>query len=382
MRRRRFLAALSGTVGSGWCVLSDTQADAAASTTTGDAVGWDGSDGVGGSDRDVVAQRTADRTLALSPSSYVTDDRGTVELQFAAPATADGPAVLRATLTNANDFENTFRLGETPPFDRTPQAKPETTADRLPVFLAPTANHDLCETPPAYGRADDGRWLLAREDDWLPETVTLGPGETVRGEYVLLGHPESRKPPLGRYEIAPEFALGLTAWRTTKQGPRGRSAFEGTEPPSLPVEEERPVNWYHDADRESAVYLEPSAEYVSLPAELEFTFHNHSRRPRSCEFYRLYRWEGDGWRLLDRGYPVQACYGRSPGERTTFRLRAFPGKVLEGDGGLRSRSMRLDPGRYAFAVGYDEVYAALFELVGQMCGIPLAERGQSRSRFL
>ncbi|WP_137286469.1 hypothetical protein [Halorussus salinisoli] len=393
MRRRRFIAALSATVCSGCSALTDqrrssvtdsrtttstptdtataksstesatepTAADPDSETTPADVSdGWP-------PDRRVVAQRTVDRTLALSPAGHTTADHGRVELGFAAPATPDRPALLRATLTNLNDFENTFRLDETPPFDSTPDASPDTTANRLPVFLAPTENHDLREVVPAYERGDDGRWLLTDEDDWLPETVTLGPDETVRSEYRLVQHPDSEDPPLGRYEIGPEFALGLTAWPTTGPGPDNSSAFAGATPPSLPVE--RPVNWYHDAGPETPVYLEPSAESVTLPAEIEFTLHNHSRRSLSCEFFHLYRLEDGVWESLRHGYAVQACYGRAPGDRTTFRLRAFPGKIVYGDGGMRSHSMQLDPGRYAFAVGYDVVYAAYFDLGESECSV-------------
>lgn len=402
MRRRYFLAALGATVGAGCGARPDSQSsettppttranralDATAtdarttdgtrttaddarttdsdSPTTEDDARTTGSGDPSKRGRHVVDQQTTGRTLALSPAGHTTADHGRVELRFGAPATADGPAVLRATLTNLNDFANTFRLHDTPAFGIRSHAMPDTTTNRLPVFLAPTGNHDLRTTAPEFERTDDGRWVLERKEKWLPRTVTLAPDETVHGEYYVLGHPDSRKPPLGRYEIGADFALGLTAWRSSRSGPDGHSTFAGETVLSLPVE--APVHWYHEADSATQVYLQPSTERTTLPAKVDFVLHNHSRATLGCESFAIYRQEADGWRRLTWGYAVQACYSTPPGDRKTFRLRAFPGKVIPGgDHGMRGRSMQLDPGRYAFVVRYDEAYAALFEFTGTAC---------------
>ncbi len=378
MRRRHLLAALAGTVSAGCAGLLAGPGSAAvapppndrtlpSTTATPSSVGTDATAGDGWlPDRSVVDLRTVGRTLALAPSGYATDDRGRVELGFAAPATDDHPTVVRATLTNLNDFENTFRLHETPPFDPTAEIPPRTYGGRLGLFLVPTENHPLRRTEPDYARTADGRWLLADGDDLLPETVTLGPGETVRSEYHLVGHPDDQGPPRGRYEIAPEFALGLTAWQSDAPGPAGDSRFAGADVPALPVD--GPVAWFHDAGPETPVYVEPATERAGLPATLGFVLHNHSRTALECESFAVYREDDDGWRELASGYAHNACVNHPSGDRTAFWLRAFAGDVSERLPGNRALTdVSVSPGRFAFTLTYDETYASLFELGGAGC---------------
>ncbi|MFB6176373.1 MAG: hypothetical protein ABEI99_04385, partial [Halobaculum sp.] len=152
----------------------------------------------------LVALDTADRTYVIDPVEYRTSDGGTVRLRFTATATADHPARVEATLT--------FRLESTPPFGRLVSDSPHPMGDsddertyRSSLVFAPTAAHELVEDPPEVERASDGFWRLANvRAPSFPERVRLGPGESVRGEYALVGRSGGvgRGRPPGVYEFA------------------------------------------------------------------------------------------------------------------------------------------------------------------------------------
>ena len=173
MRRRRVLAGLStGLVGLSGCNSresadpsgTDRGRDDRSRTPTATPEGTDEGAELELGAASVVDLETADRTYALSPPTYRSDDGARVSVRFASTATADGPATVTATLTDGNPFENTFELEWTPPFGRRTSDLPHPMGDRfgdtgsyrVGLAFAPTANHDLVDDPPAVERAADG----------------------------------------------------------------------------------------------------------------------------------------------------------------------------------------------------------------------------------
>lgn len=325
---------------------------------------------------DVVDLDTGPRTLALAPTHYRSDDGAAVTVEFAGTATADRPATVRATLTNASDYANTFRLDETPPFAEVADAR---LRDRRELgyestwYLVPTADHDLVDDSPDYERGPAGYWrLVGNPAPHLPRTHRLDAGESVAGEWLLLGHGEGSGRPTGRYEFRGhgDASLVVTAWETGAPGPSEQSRFAGATPPSLSDdagEDATAPHWFHDATAETQVYLEPSAERARTPAKIEFTFHNYGREaatgnPYDWTLYKLV--DGEWFRLAP--WAIPAPMGSvPPGGTEEWTLLAFSdeGVAVEGATVLDY----LGGGRYAFEVGMsgdDRNHAALFELIG------------------
>ena len=245
MRRRTVLASLTAGIGSlagcnttlGVERESPTTTPTESPTPTSDDPDEDEEWELGAAS--IVDLTTANRTYALAPLSYHSDDGAHIRTRFSTTATPEGPATVEATLTNENPFENTFRLELTPPFGQLvsdiPRSMGERSGDstyRVTLVFAPTANHDLVENPPDVQRADDGYWRLAADrTPELPERVRLAADETIHGEYALVGRAEGtgRGRPPGVYEFsrAGERPLRDTVWPTGSPGPATDSRFTG-----------------------------------------------------------------------------------------------------------------------------------------------------------
>jgi hypothetical protein len=345
-------------------------------TTETDDEGGDGEEREWPPSASIVDLQTGPRTLALAPLQYRSNDGAEVTVEFAATATADRPATVRATLTNANDYENTFRLNETPPFNEVPSARLRDRSDltyESTWYLVPTANHDLVEDDPDFGRGPEGYWrLVGNPGPEPPRTVRLNPDETVEGEYVLLGHAEGSGRPTGSYEFRgyDDTDLTITAWETGAPGPKDASRFEGASPPSLSPESDDSggTKWYHDAGPETPVYLEPSTERARTPAKIDFTFRNFAREPAKGNPYHwvLYKFhDGEWFHVAPWGWPAPMGSVR-PGGTEDWTLYAFGEDGVRVEGG--STVGFLGGGRYAFEVGMSlgkNSHAATFELVGE-----------------
>lgn len=324
----------------------------------------------------VVDLATGDRTLALAPPEVRAPDGAGVELVFEASATADHPARVTATLTNGNDWENTFRLREVPgfhdvnytrlPYDGRPGDR-ETT-----LYLAPTSNHDLVDAEPSFERGPEGFWRETGERDAvpkLPSTVRLDPGESVTGEYVLLGHEDRRGFPTGTYEFGHgDASFRIAAWRSSAPGPGDDSRFSGRIVRPLP--DAGSMAWYHTADETTPAYLQPSSERVEAPGRVAFTLVNHTREKLGGNPYRwgLYKLvDGEWFKIAPWMVPVPFS-AVSPGGEFEYVLRTFHRDAVSCDGhddGLARSVGHLGGGTYAFSAGFsrdNETHAALFEL--------------------
>lgn len=322
----------------------------------------------------IVDLETIPRTYALPWVSYREDERH-VTIEFLATATPEHPATVRATLQNVADYESTFRLEGVPPFGdatSTPPREPGSSHGdgqnvafredqdytyRESLVLAPTADHGLVDDPPAVERDEDGLWRAADVTRWLPETVRLGPGESVEGTYRLVGHPDGagRGRPTGVYEFTrPDSrALRVAVWHTDRPGPRRESRFAGHWVPSLPVEGS--VAWFHEADAETPSYVEPDVERTGLPAAVSFTFVNHSREVAECGDWNFYKLADGEWFHLGPVWYAGFCRSLRPGGAARAILRAFPGEGLECGECNCDQSLtfeHLGGGRYAMVTGY------------------------------
>lgn len=392
MRRRRLLAALAALPVAG-CSRSDADAGSTgtaepltrtASTDSEPETTETAGPGDAGRDPDafpedppdwsqVTVAETTPRTYALSSQHYRTQDGAAVRFGFVATATPDHPARLVFLLRNASDVGNTFRLDETPPFGRGGSigrgprgSDDESLRDagyRTDLVLAPTADHDVVRRVPDYELADDGTWRLAapKREVWLPERLRLGPGEWIRGEYVLLGRPEGTRygRPTGRYDFSwRDGGFGLTVWDAESPGPEGESRFAGASVPPL----RESVGWFHEADAATTTYVRPSAERISLPGRVDFEFVNHSRGRVECGHWNLYKLHDGEWFHVAPRIHTSDCRVLPPGATKSFPLRAFHGAAVPcDDEGLDAG--HLGGGRYAMVAGYGDETDATAALV-------------------
>ncbi|WP_435125572.1 hypothetical protein [Halobaculum sp. D14] len=369
MRRRTVLALLGSTASAGCSTLGSPPTDTADATRTRPARSTDETptpaDGGDVSplepekDWSLVAFQTLPVTVALPETRSRTRDDGSVAMQFARTATADGPALLRGTFTNRNDAANTFDLHALPLFQSVPSAWPggrprsERYTYRDELVLAPTADHDLATATPAVALADDGRWRLDDPVDgpWFPEQARLGPGESVRIEYALVGRGEGSGFPRARYRFDGhgDRTVDVAVWSTDHPGPTGDSRFAGASPPALP--EATRMAWYHGADAATTSFLRPESERVELPASVDYTLVNHgrSRLAGNPYFWRLWKLVDGRWfHVAPRGWPVPLSFV-PPGGTETWTLAAFDEHAI--DTGASSTVGFLGGGRYAFEVG-------------------------------
>jgi hypothetical protein len=376
MRRRTVLASFTAGIGSlagcnttlGVERESPTTSPTESPTPTADDPDEDEEWEIGAAS--IIDLTTANRTYALAPLSYDSDDGAHIRARFSSTATPEGPATVEATLTNENPFENTFRLEWTPPFGRlfsdVPRPMGERCGDstyRVELIFAPTANHDLVENPTDIQRADDGYWRLAAgTTPYLPERVRLAPDETIHGEYALVGHAEGtgRGRPPGVYEFsrAGERPLRVTVWPTDSPGPATDSQLTGVSVPDLPGDSD--TAWFHDTDASVPTFVRPSVERTDLPAGIEFTFINRSRQSTGCGHWNFYKLQDAEWFHLGPFVHTSDCRNVSPGGTKTWTLRAAAGGMAP----CQAQSYPfLGGGRYATIAGYGHATAQSGALV-------------------
>lgn len=344
----------------------------------------------------IIDLETAPRTYALSSPHYYSSDEAAITAEFTATATEDHPAILTATLENANDFSNTFRIEWTPPFgdlvSRIPHSFGTKRASldatyRVGLVFAPTANHDLVDDPPQVARASDGYWrLTGGVNPWLPDRVRLDPGETIHGEYAVVGRAEGvgKGRPTGVYQFrgADDADLRIAVWETDTPGPTQQSRFAGASLPSL--SSDLTTAWYHEAGPSTTTYVQPSREQGSLPEQVQFTFINKSRQETSCGHWNLYKLVDDQWFHIAPYVHNASCRVLPPGRADTWVLNAYPEEALPaiGYGGSAGDTIGyLGAGRYAAVVGFGrhaDQSAALVELRGDAVSITPTEDVTSR----
>jgi len=331
----------------------------------------------------IVDLETVDRTYALSPIRYRTEGGAEVRMRFDATATAEGPARLVSSLQNTGNYPEQFDLDWLPPFGRPSSEPPREHHERLmggghrdegSLVLAPTANHDLVDDPPAVERDDDGLWRLVDDiDRWLPERLTLDAGEAVRGEYAVVGHPDGSGRPTGVYEYRRGFDdedPRITVWETDAPGPDEESRFAGESVPSLAGDEGGDdaggTAWFHEADESTAAYLRPGTEKTDLPAGITFQFVNHTRESLGCGHWYVYKRHDGEWFDLGPYVRTAECRMVPPAGTKSWTLHAY-----NGGGDLPPEDGRAYPflggGRYAVSVGYGDESsssAAMVELTG------------------
>jgi hypothetical protein len=316
---------------------------------------------------DLVDLETAPRTYALSPTQY-RDDGVVVTVEFVSTATGESPATVRATLKNQNDYRDTVPLDWTPPFGRHFSTHPREPGSRArhgddytyraALVFAPAASNSLVESPPGVEQDADGLWRAADTDDWTPEPVELGPGESVSADYHLVGHPDGagKGRPTGVYEFTRDWDSSLTVavWDTERPGPDGDSRFAGASLPSLPGDSS--TGWYHEADPATPSYVEPSTELTDLPAAVSFTFLNHGREGARCGHWGFYKLVDGEWYDLGPRVHTADCRIVHPGGTKRVTMRAFHREGLDGGrcrcGGRGFTFDHLGGGRYAAVAGY------------------------------
>ncbi|MCU4802746.1 hypothetical protein OB920_20500 [Halobacteria archaeon HArc-gm2] len=386
MRRRALLAAAGASLGAGCTALVPGDAEQSTVTGTDDPGNDTATDeptttpdderDVPPTDaRQVVELETGPRTLAVvgtgrdgGPVVHHGPDDGGLRVGFVEAATADGPAVLEATLLNTADWENTFRLREFPPFGDISHTRlrrrgferrfeePVPDDAEAGLYLAPTANHDLVDDVVEPRRGPEGYWQTPDVPPELPTTVTLDPGEYVTGEYYVLGHWDRAGFPTGTYAFGGrESGLVLSAWDATASGPTGEAQVSA----SLPSLYDDDTAWFHEADASTRVYLEPTRERVTAPGRLSLrlvnrTHHSIGGNPYEWGLYKLA--EGSWHRIAPWMMPMPAS-SVSPGDAYGYTLALFHGDGFEVDDQAAdlARSVgRLGGGRYAVAGGFSE----------------------------
>jgi hypothetical protein len=340
----------------------------------------------------VVDLEAIDRTYALSPKRYRTEDGAEVRMRFDATATADHPARIVASIQNTEKFRETIEFDWLPPFGRSSSEPPRNHGEPLmgggltsegSLVLAPTGNHDLVDDPPAVERDADGHWRLAGDiDRWLPETLTLAPGEAVRGEYAVVGHPDGTGRPTGVYEFLRGIGgedVSITVWETSAPGPSEESRFAGESVPAIDGDGEAGAGWYHTADESAGAYLRPETERAELPAGITFQFVNHTREELGCGHWYVYKLHEGEWYDLGPYVRTAECRMVPPAGTKSWTLHAY-----RGGGSLPPENGRAYPflggGRYAVSVGYGDESSsstAMVELVGDPIEIVPADSVES-----
>ena len=282
------------------------------------------------------------------------------------PSTEDRPAVLRTVAFNDGGKKTELSLNFPPPHDGVGESD-----DGDVLYAVPTEDHDLTDGGQDLSRDTDGTWHLAEEpepEDWLPETVELGPGEGYVGEYALVTENGEFHEDVYWFDgVGERTGLSVSAWPTDTPGPTGVSRFEGREVPDVEVAgSEFDTLWYHETDEKAETYLEPSDELVEPPATVTFRLVNRSDEP--------VRNRGIGWRLykLVEGDFVEVAFPRvrgqasrqiPPGRHHTSEVRLSHGSTDERNDTVSVG--QLGGGVYAYTDGFgtgDGLPAALIEL--------------------
>lgn len=322
--------------------------------------------GLGGATTAVL--ETGDRTLSALGGDPHLSSGVRVQSWLSATATPEHPAIVTVTLKNPTQYATNLQTHEVGQVSETPFAAPDRNHSRnAGLYLVPTEDHEFARTVPEIGR-DDGFWYLdERPGDWHPTDLQLDPGEVAVAKLAVVTHVDykGRLPP-GRYRFGHgERPFTLVAWQTSQPGPTERSRFENTTPPKF---EEMDPAWYHDADPETPIYLQPSTERAATPAEIEFTLHNYTTDPLTGN---RYDWslqkqvEGEWFHIAPWVIPVPLT-PVPPGGTESWTLHAFNENSVPCEDAIDMGF--LGGGRYAFQVNLHPkggaTRAALFDLVG------------------
>lgn len=380
MRRRALLATAAGTVGLAGC--------ASLSTTDG-GNGTDGPNGTDGGlggdpqlpeppdgDASVIDLETIDRTCALSPKSFRTDDDAGIALWFDRTATEDAPARLTGWLVNQNDYENTFDLDWIPAVGTVHSQPPDGYNYENVLHLAPTENNEIATSVPGVTRNEEGVWNAPDGGSWIEPTVRLDPGEHVTLEYVLVGSQDMSGRPTGTYEFAGLHEhVQIALWETDAPGPDDDSRFDGQTVPS--VEEETSIQWFHEADESTAVTLRPETELIELDGAVDFDLVFNARVSSGCGHWNFFKFvDGEWFHVAPNGHN-DSCRMIVPGQEEEWTLRAFNGTTVayddetSGCAGSLTRGY-LGPGIYGVTVDFGhptDESGALIELSGDEIAI-------------
>ncbi|WP_135533734.1 hypothetical protein [Halostella pelagica] len=381
MDRRAFLTALAaGTSGLAGCSLSTGNGDSVPTNDGTRTTGRPTDDGETGTRPDdhsqpegwasVVELETGPRTYAFGPTSMHTDDRARIALWFDRTATADHPARLRGWFENGNDFANTFRIEWIPVVGGTHGRQPAGYDHEARLHFAPTENNDLAETVPEVIRTDDGYWRVKDIGPWMTETYRMDPGERVELEYVLVGERGMSGRPTGTYEYrGDDQSASVTVWNTDAPGPEAKSRFAGRSVPAF--DNDRTVQWFHEADSTTPAFVRPSAERIELDGRIDFEMVNNSHEELGCGHWNLYKLVDGRWFHVCPAFHTADCRSLPPGGREQWSLRAFNGEAVPcGHENCGCRGLTqgyLGGGEYAVVAGYGhpaDESAALVELTG------------------
>lgn len=316
---------------------------------------------------EVIDFETGPRTASLVPPQYGTDCGAAIALEWVSTATSDGPAILRATLTNQNEFRTKFRTMSLPLFNRVSWSmlRGMEYGYEEAIYLAPTADHPLVDEATGYERRANGHWHVTEVPPKQPDSLWLDPDGSVTAEYYLLGHHEADDITPGQYHFeSGSDGFRIVVWDSDVPGPTDESKFGSATLLSLPRDDA--TAWYHEADATTAVSLRPSAEEVVIPGRLDFELVNHSHQgvegnPLEWHLYKFH--EGD-WHRIAPAETLQPLAHLYPGDTLSYTLRVFHGDPVPCDEGYDVG--HLGGGRYAFEIGKWEsaVPAVAFDLLG------------------
>lgn len=401
VRRRVFLAAAAGVLGG--CSGLDEGATEPTLTpapvpTAGSAPTPDPFAEAGPSTAATLGRSAAGgRTFSLFPRTLRTA-AAEVSLAFVAPATAERPALVRATLRRRDDASASAATGEAAgilPFVALPGLR-RAAESNLPgpetLYLAPTRDTGVATDVPAVERAPGSSptvWrLAAAARPWLQRRALPPADEPLSATFRLVAGPSAERPPLGTYRGAVRVPASptLAVWETDAPGPREPSRFApGREPvpadelPPLPADTTR---WFHRTPPDTARYLRPSTERLELPATVSATLVNHATEPLSASRWAFFRLDGGRWFRLGPLFRRSALRPLVPGDRLTWRFElAHDGRPPAPDTS-RSRDGRfgfLGGGVYALA-GRRAATDRLFGAVLRVEAPPLAVRPTDDAR--
>jgi hypothetical protein len=387
MRRRALLTALTaGTAGLAGCSFRwgpDDGGGAPATeppevtpppTDTPDATVDDPVDGVVGEPAPppgVTTTYVGDgrRRLAVGPRELRVADRVRLALGFG-PTAGETPTELLAIVENVRDHEVVVETGRLPLVGRS-FARQVGTDGPATIVFAPTEDNELAEFAPDVERGPEGYWRLTdadREGSPYPERFRLSPGTRVAAHCAVVGSPGDSGWPTGTYRNRTRGGeLTLHVWHGERPGPTDASRFGDRSVPA-PFDGEPGVVWYHQAGPETTAYLVPERERVELPGAATFTAVNHTGETLGCGFWRLFKLVDGAFYDLSPPARTGACRQLSPGERESYRVVAFSGEPVAGDGDPRERHVgHLGGGVYAALSGYGtdgRTTGALVELDG------------------
>jgi len=161
----------------------------------------------------------------------------------------------------------------------------------------------------------------------------------------------------------------VTLWETDSPGPGAESRFAGRSVPT--IEEESSLQWFHEADKTTGAYVEPSTERLELDSLVEFEVVNHTHEVLRCGHWNLHKLVDSAWYHVGPFIHTADCRALLPGGTKSWALRAFNGEPVRcgtscGNSGF-TRGF-LGGGVYAVIAGYghpEENSGSLIELLGE-----------------